>query len=213
MKPVSPVFELRQYRLRSGMREQMIELFERALIEPQEAAGIDVVGLFRDPERPDAFLWIRSFANMRNRREALSAFYDGPQWRRHKDAANATMIDSDNVLLLRGELASSTGRLRGPLFCAVYSQTSFERMAAFGAKFDSEIVPQFERRGMTIVARWTTESSENDFPRLPVREGEFVLAALVAGADRAMLADTKPDELFELVPTSRSRIQIGFAES
>ena len=31
----------------------------------------------------------------------LAAFYDGPVWRAHRDEANATMIDSDDVLLLR----------------------------------------------------------------------------------------------------------------
>ena len=37
----------------------------------------------------------------RGRREALTAFYGGPVWAEHRDAANATMVDSDDVLLLR----------------------------------------------------------------------------------------------------------------
>ncbi|MEU0397925.1 hypothetical protein ABZ208_35265 [Streptomyces sp. NPDC006208] len=38
---------------------------------------------------------------MTRRRRSLEAFYTGPVWRKHRDAANATMIDSDDVLLLR----------------------------------------------------------------------------------------------------------------
>ena len=38
---------------------------------------------------------------MRARRRALEAFSGGLVWKEHASAANATMIDSDNVLLLR----------------------------------------------------------------------------------------------------------------
>jgi len=33
------------------------------------------------------------------RAQALKDFYGGPVWKTHREAANATMIDSDNVLL------------------------------------------------------------------------------------------------------------------
>ncbi len=35
------------------------------------------------------------------RAPALQEFYGGPVWKTHREAANETMIDSDNVLLLR----------------------------------------------------------------------------------------------------------------
>jgi hypothetical protein len=38
---------------------------------------------------------------MRTRKRALETFYSGPDWRAHASAANATMIDVDNELLLR----------------------------------------------------------------------------------------------------------------
>src|SRR5262249_563053 len=95
------IVELRQYTLRPGKRELLIELFDRDLIEPQETAGMCVIGQFRDLDRPDVFTWLRGFESMPQRRAALSAFYEGPVWARHQDAANSTMIDSDNVRLLR----------------------------------------------------------------------------------------------------------------
>jgi hypothetical protein len=45
---------------------------------------------------------------MERRREALAAFYGGPVWKAHAAAANATMIDVNDVLLLR-PVAPSTG--------------------------------------------------------------------------------------------------------
>ena len=96
-----PIVELRQYKLHDGRRDTLIELFERAFIEPQEALGMKVIGIFRDLDRPDRFVWLRGFRDMDSRVAGLTDFYDGSVWKAHREAANATMIDSDNVLLLR----------------------------------------------------------------------------------------------------------------
>src|SRR5260370_31902418 len=95
------VVELRQYTLHEGTRERLIDLFENEFIESQEALGIRVIGPFRDLEDHNRFGWLRGFPDMDERSRMLAAFYDGPVWRAHHDAANGTMIDSDNVLLLR----------------------------------------------------------------------------------------------------------------
>ncbi|MGW3360813.1 NIPSNAP family protein [Streptomyces bungoensis] len=96
------IVELRQYTLHPGARETLIELFEREFVTGQRAVGITVGGRFRDLDDPDRFVWLRAFPDMVQRRRALEAFYTGSVWQRHRDAANATMIDSDDVLLLRG---------------------------------------------------------------------------------------------------------------
>ena len=96
-----PVVELRQYALVPGQRETLIALFEREFIETQEARGMTVIGQFRDLNNPDRFVWLRGFDDMPTRARALHEFYGGPVWKTHREAANATMIDSDNVLLLR----------------------------------------------------------------------------------------------------------------
>src|SRR5881227_1393303 len=96
-----PVVELRQYTLHPRKRDVLIELFDREFIESQEALGIKVIGQFKDLDHPDRFVWLRGFRDMTSRAKALSDFYGGPVWKTHREAANATMIDSDNVLLLR----------------------------------------------------------------------------------------------------------------
>jgi hypothetical protein len=40
----SPVVELRQYTVHAGMRDVLIELFDREFVESQEAAGMKVIG-------------------------------------------------------------------------------------------------------------------------------------------------------------------------
>jgi hypothetical protein len=44
----SPLVELRQYTLHPGQRDVLIELFERVLLDPQEATGATLIGQFRD---------------------------------------------------------------------------------------------------------------------------------------------------------------------
>src|SRR5215471_6117347 len=95
------VVELRQYTLHDGARERLVRLFENEFIESQQALGIRVIGPFHDLEDPNRFVWLRGFPDMNERRRMLSAFYEGSIWLAHRDAANGTMIDSDNVLLLR----------------------------------------------------------------------------------------------------------------
>jgi hypothetical protein len=125
---------------------------------------------------------------MEARRASLQAFYGGPVWRAHRDAANATMIDSDNVLLLTGEAPQPRRVATGPLFGAVYA-------------------PDRAALDTRVFGAWTSERSENTFPQLPVRRGEHVVFALVDGGARDQLAATSPAQLLELVPTARSRIR------
>lgn len=191
MSPVRcPVAELRQYTLRPGQRDVLIELFDREFVESQEAAGMAIVGQFRDLDDPDRFVWIRGFASMPSRAAALSAFYGGPVWKQHAAAANATMIDSDNVLLLRPATAESgfpapaaprppSGR-PAPAPQSRLLVTLYYRDRPFGpaftAFFEQEARPLLARAGAAPLAWLQTEYAENTFPALPVRTGEHVFA-------------------------------------
>lgn len=201
-----PVVELRQYTLHPGRRDELIALFDREFIETQEAAGMTVLGQFRDLDDPDRFVWLRGFASLPARAQALAAFYDGPVWRAHRDAANATMIDSDNVLLLRpavdGTMPIDAWRRDreappGATLLAIVTAPGHDLTAAIAA-------------AGSLVGRYETEPGPNTFPRLPVREGESLAVWLVrcAGADaRALLArmPVEPLQWLRLAPTARSR--------
>jgi len=183
-----PVVELRQYTLRPGQRDVLIELFDREFVESQEGAGMAIVGQFRDLDDPDRFVWIRGFESMPSRAEALAAFYGGPVWKQHAAAANATMIDSDNVLLLRPATAragfpapTAPRPPAGHLAAAAPScllVTLYYRDRPFGPAFTSfferEARPLLAAAGAAPLAWFQTEYAENTFPALPVRTGEHV---------------------------------------
>ena len=193
-----PVVELRQYTLHSGKRDVLIDLFDREFIESQEALGITVIGQFRNLDRPDHFVWLRGFRDMTSRAKALTDFYGGPVWKAHREAANATMIDSDNVLLLRPALQTSgfslenmkrppVGSDEAPKSLIVATIYYFKGPVApdFINFFENTLKPLVTRLGATISAYFVTESSENTFPALPVRTGEHVFVWLSTFQDLA----------------------------
>jgi hypothetical protein len=182
-----PLLELRQYTLRPGQRDVLIDLFDTEFVETQEAAGMAVVGQFRDLDRPNRFVWLRGFTDMPRRARALTSFYGGPTWKAHRAQANATMIDSDNVLLLRPVAACSgfpAGAASRPaightalppsrvLATVCHRDHPFDE--AFAGFFDRHARPALAAVGAAPLACFQTEHAENTFPALPVRTGENV---------------------------------------
>ena len=67
----SSVVELRQYTLKPGARDTLVEIFEAEFVESQEELGTAIGGLFHDRDDPDRFVWMRGFASMEARKDAL----------------------------------------------------------------------------------------------------------------------------------------------
>jgi hypothetical protein len=138
---------------------------------------------------------------MCERAEGLKAFYGGPVWKAHRDKANATMIDSDNVLLLRpahpesGFLLGSNRPERGAT--AIPGGLVVGTIYYLDAPAGDDFVDFFERTlkptlidtGASILAYFVTESSVNNFPALPVREGENVFIWFSCFRGQAAYAD------------------------
>ena len=236
------MLELRQYTLRPGQRDTLIELFDRELVETQEAVGMTVIAQFRDVDDLDRFVWVRGFPDMASRAEALTAFYGGPVWKAHGDAANATMVDSSNVLLLRPVDGGSgfppplrtrpqvgAGEPPSSVFVATiyYRDTTID--GEFLRFFADQVQPVMAEAGAPPLAVLQTEPAENNYPALPVREGENSLVWFsrfessaeydehvrrAAASERwnarvlpELLARvTGPPQLLRLRPTTRSQL-------
>jgi NIPSNAP len=182
-----PIVELRQYTLHPGKRDVLIDLFDREFVESQEALGMKVIGQFRDLDNPNQFVWLRGFRDMPSRAQALKDFYGGPVWKAHCEAANATMIDSDNVLLLHPATPTSgfsfgnkerpragANAARSELIVATIYYFDAPVDASFVEFFENKVKPAVKGAGASVLAYFVTEHSENTFPALPVREAENV---------------------------------------
>ncbi|CAN7192487.1 NIPSNAP family protein [Phyllobacterium sp. LjRoot231] len=183
----SPIVELRRYTLHPGRRDDLISLFDTYFVEGQETCGMKIIGQFRDIDDPDAFVWLRGFADMQARHRALTAFYDGPVWAAHRNTANETMIDSDDVLLLHpvgdaGRFALPDER-PGPVSInpssAVIEAVTYKLKVppelGFLAFYEEMLSPILCTWGEHRIATFTSEHSANTFTRLPVRLGENVV--------------------------------------
>jgi hypothetical protein len=239
-KDCCAVIELRQYTLHRYKRDVLIDVFEREFVESQEAVGIHLIGTFRDLDDPNRFVWLRGFASMTARAEALQAFYAGPVWQSHRAVANPTMIDSDNVLLLKPETRVS-GFAADDRALAPRDTTSIPpglielRLYYFDAmpslsRFDgfAAMQPARAAAGASLIATLVSEPAVNTFPRLPVREGEWVIVLVTGFSDRESyprfrkLLDAWPEwrraegrllrdsprspDILRLEPTARSRL-------
>jgi hypothetical protein len=232
----SDVVELRRYVLHPGRRDALIDIFDAHFLEGQESTGMTVLGQFRDLDRPDVFVWLRGFADMRSRAESLAAFYGGPVWAAHRDAANATMAAWDDVRLLRpvspgrglrvGDRAPTGSAAAGLLVATVYTLPP-ESAADFPRFFAAHVEPRLAMHGVTPLGVFEQELSANTYPGLPIREGEhaFVWFARFDDAaahqrfaddlaeDAALASDLRlrlasDPERWRLEPTARSR-QLG----
>ena len=127
----------------------------------------------------------------------IGAFYGGPVWAAHRGTANPTMLDSDNVLLLRPAWAGAALRTAG-------GRAAADAVALPRGLLHAFVLPLHEPGGPALQAFcrgplsealraagaqplgwYATEPAPNNFPRLPVREGEQVLVGLAMFDDAA----------------------------
>ena len=177
------VLELRQYMLKPGRRDRLVDLFARAFIAGHEERGMAILGTFADRDDESRYIWLRGFPAMAERAERLASFYGDAVWKDNREIANGTMISSDDVLLLRPSFRDRfrlpAGRLRRPEAAALAELhiLNLDQPVddAVRDHFEQRIVRAAEASGLKIVGCYETEPSANTFPALPVREEESVL--------------------------------------
>ena len=209
------VVELRQYTLHPDRFERFNDLFEREFIEPQEAAGMTVIGQFRDLDDPNRFVWLRGFPDMSARARSLETFYGGALWKSLRDEANANFVDTDNVLLLKPAMPaaqfhlagftraapSSVPEARGFVIATIYSLKA-DNAGHFADYFEREAQPTLVRAGIEPKAAFETDAAPNNFPRLPVREGEHVFVWIATFVDRR-----RGDAALQLIAATTKRLR------
>jgi hypothetical protein len=212
-----PIVELRQYTLHPGVRDTLIRIFDAHFIEGQERCGMRVIGQFRDLDDPDRFVWLRGFADMASRTRALEAFYGGPVWKEHGPAANATMVDHTDVLLLRPADPRGAFRLHpagrpGPDGEGGAGGVVVATIDHFDAA-PSSVAIEAARDGRDPLGQFVTERAPNGYPRLPVREDANVLVTFFiepTGEDvqpTALPPGVRRRERRRLAPTPRSLLR------
>src|SRR5262245_9124234 len=161
------IIDLRDYRTTPGNRDRLIEQCETLFFPEQERLGATILGMFRDGDDPDRFVWLRAMPDMETRKRVLTEFYtDGAMWRQHRDEVNTWIADSDNVLLVRpvGEIAP---RATGKSIVGMYARIGRTRAGDDAV----ETVPDtISAAGGRLLVTLVTDQIENNYPRHPIRE-------------------------------------------
>ena len=214
------IVELRQYTLHPGTRDTLVRVFEDYFIEGQQEAGIRIGGIYLDESDPDRFVWFRGFTDLDQRMEALESFYFGPVWKVHRDVANGTMIDSDDVLLLQPtnpphrpqEPATSTSPWPSEdrVHVSVYVYDADLELEDW---LSTVLHRRLEELLGTTVATWRSHPGPNAFTKLPVRnDNAFVWAATFPDEDARRnalaLLHSSPEWTTEIAPVICGRYTV-----
>lgn len=95
------LFELRQYRLYPGQRDDWVKFMEEVIIPFQVSKGVVVVGSFTVDEDPDAYVWIRRFENELERERLAAAVYESDHWKSEIAPRISEMLDRPKMVVTR----------------------------------------------------------------------------------------------------------------
>ena len=93
------IVEVRSYRIKSGHRDEFIELFESRAIPALRKYGMQIVGPMLDVENPNKFVFLRSFPSLEERERMKDAFYRSELWKNDLEPLAMPLLDSYDVIL------------------------------------------------------------------------------------------------------------------
>ncbi len=74
------IFELRQYRMLPGKRDEWIAYMDQVVIPSQTAAGAVILGSFAGLDEDELYVWIRRFNNEEHRAAFIRSYYETEEW-------------------------------------------------------------------------------------------------------------------------------------
>jgi hypothetical protein len=165
------IIDLRHYILTPNTRDKFIERCETLLFPEQKRLGATIIGTFRDTHNPNGFVWLRAMPDMKERQRILTAFYtDGEVWKANRIEVNSWIVDSDNVLLVKpvSDLMTPTTDISIVVMYTCLRQEPFTVVEEL-----DDVSRAISGVGGRLLAKLVTDPSENNYPRHPIRTGEF----------------------------------------
>lgn len=96
-------FELRQYRIKPGQRDNWVRLMEEDIIPFQISKGMVVIGSFVGQEETDLYVWIRRFESEEERVRLYCEVYESDYWQNDIAPQVGTMLDRERIQVTRLE--------------------------------------------------------------------------------------------------------------
>ena len=96
-------FELRQYRMRPGQRDNWVKFMEEEIIPYQVSKGMVIVGSWVGQEEEDLHVWIRRFESEQERERLYEAVYQSDRWKNELSPRVEELIDRSKIIVTRLE--------------------------------------------------------------------------------------------------------------
>jgi hypothetical protein len=96
-------FELRQYRMKEGQKENWVKLMEETIIPFQIAQGMVVIGSFVGEQEENLYVWIRRFESEEQREELYEKVYQSETWQNELSPLVGDMLDRTKIVVTRLE--------------------------------------------------------------------------------------------------------------
>ncbi len=96
-------FELRQYLVRPGKKDEWVRMMEDEIIPFQQSQGMVIVGSFTGEEDESTYIWIRRFDSEQEREEQYAKVYDSEHWKNNIGPRIPDLIDRGAMNIQRIE--------------------------------------------------------------------------------------------------------------
>jgi len=96
-------FELRQYEIRPGQKENWVKCMEEEIIPFQVSKGMVILGSFVGQEDDSIYVWIRRFTDESERERLYAAVYQSDYWKNEIGPRVPTMINREAIKATRIE--------------------------------------------------------------------------------------------------------------
>ncbi|NLT73903.1 MAG: NIPSNAP family containing protein [Chloroflexi bacterium] len=94
-------FELREYRMRPGQRENWIKYMDEVIIPFLVSKGMVVVGSFAGETEEDLWVWIRRFEDEEERERLYAAVFESEEWKTRVAPPIGAMVDGERMVVRR----------------------------------------------------------------------------------------------------------------
>jgi len=95
------LFELRQYRVQPGRRDDWVRVMEDQIIPFQSSLGMVIVGSFVAEEDPDLYVWIRRFDSEDERVRQYEAVYQSDHWKTNLAPLANELLEREKMVITR----------------------------------------------------------------------------------------------------------------
>jgi hypothetical protein len=94
-------YELRQYRMRPGQRDNWVKCMEEEIIPFQVSKGMVIMGSFVGEEDDGLYVWIRRFDSEEERKRLYKEVYESDYWKNEIAPKVPDMLDRDAIEVKR----------------------------------------------------------------------------------------------------------------